>query len=434
MTTSSLNKSILRLALPNIITNITVPLLGLVDLALMGHLGDPVYIGAVALGSVIFSMVYAGFGFLRMGTSGFTAQEFGAKNDIGISLALWRSLVVAIGIGFLLILLQKPIELISFSILDGSNEVRELAKGYFRIRIWAAPATLGLYTLYGWFLGLQDAKRPMIIAISINLINIVLNFIFVYLFKMTSDGVALASLIAQYSGLLIGVFFLVFKYGKFSVWQPLSELLDSTELRKFFKVNSDIFIRTLALMLTLFFFTAMSARMGDNMLAVNSMLIQFLYIFSYFSDGFAFAGEALVGKAHGGKNKTLLRKTIKYLFLWGWLAALLISLVYLFGSGKIVSILTSDPDLRNIAYNYRWWVIVLPFTTIAAFIWDGVFIGLTASKQMRNVMLFSAFIVFFPSYFISVGFFGNHSLWFAINLFMVVRSLLMWKASRGLVV
>lgn len=428
-----MNRDFLKLAIPNIITNVTVPLLGLVDLALMGHLGDPVYIGAVALGSVIFSLIYTGFGFLRMGTSGFTAQVFGAKNETGINLVLWRSLLVAMGLAFILIVLQKPIEIISFNLLDGSNEVRELAKEYFRIRIWAAPATLGLYALYGWFLGMQNAKPPMIIAISINLINIALNFVFVYSFNMTSDGVALASVIAQYSGFMIGIFFLITKYRKLSGWQPFSLLFETVELKKFFKVNSDIFIRTMALMMTFTFFTAVSAQMGDKMLAVNSLLIQFLFVFSYFSDGFAFAGEALVGKAYGANNKIMIHKIVHHLFIWAWLTAIVFSIIFFVGHEKILSILTNDYELIKLASEYRWWIVILPVTTIAAFIWDGVFIGLTASKQMRNVMLLSAFLIFLPSYYLTVNYFGNHSLWLAMNLFMTIRSLLMWKAWRTMI-
>jgi MATE family multidrug resistance protein len=350
-----------------------------------------------------------------------------------MSLILWRSVLVGLGLGILFILMQQPIELIAFKLLDGSHEVRALAIEYFRLRIWAAPATLGLYALYGWFLGMQDAKIPMAIAISINLINIALDFVFVYWLNMTSAGVATASVIAQYSGLVIAFVFLVKKYSGFTKKHKLSVLLNSQQIRKFFKVNTDIFIRTLALMLTLAFFTAMSARMGNELLAVNSLMIQFLYIFSFFADGIAFAGEALVGKAYGANNRNLLKKTIKNVFLWGWLATLLISLVYLFGFDKIMAILTNDPVLKEIADDYIWWVVLLPLSTIAAFIWDGVFIGLTASKQMRNVMLISTFVLFFPAYFLSVGYFGNHSLWFAINFFMAARSLLMWKTSGALI-
>ena len=427
-----MNKAIFKLAVPNIITNITVPLLGLVDLALMGQLGNPVFIGAIALGSVIFNLVYSGFGFLRMGTTGFTAQFFGADNKQELSLTLWRSLLVAIGIGLIFIVLQKPIELISFYLLDGSDQVKELAKGYYRIRIWAAPATLGLYALYGWFLGMQNAKPPMIIAISINVINIILNFVFVYWFNMTSNGVAYASVIAQYSGLFIGFVFLALKYPKFIKWLPYNYLLDPIELKKFFKVNTDIFLRSIALMLTFTLFTAMSAKMGDNILAVNSLLIQFLFIFSYFTDGFAFAGEAMVGKAYGGKNLPLLRKTVKHLFYFGWLASFIFSIIYFFGSDIILSILTNNEEIISQAYEFRWWVIILPITTLASFIWDGIYIGLTASKKMRDVMLISTFVFFLPSYYIGTLYFENHGLWFALNFFMAIRSLLMWKSSKRL--
>jgi MATE family multidrug resistance protein len=428
-----MNRDIFKLALPNIITNITVPLLGLVDMALMGHLDNPAYIGAIAIGSIIFNIIYTAFGFLRMGTTGFTAQFVGSENKKGISQTLWRSLLVALSIAFLLLIFQKPIEIFSFFILDGSNEVKDLAKEYFNIRIWAAPATLGLYALYGWFLGMQDAKTPMIIAIGINIINIVLNFIFVYIFKMTSEGVALATLIAQYSGFILALSIMLTKYKKLSLWQPIKELINPAEISKFFKVNGDIFIRTLSVMLVFSLFTSMSASMGDKILATNSLLIQFLFLFSYFADGFAYAGEALTGKAYGSSRTDLLRKTVGSLFNWAWGASLLFSGIYLIASKQIISLLTNNPVLIEMAFNFRWWVIIMPITTIAAFIWDGIFIGLTASKQMRNVMLISVFVVFLPSYFISQSYFGNHSLWFAMNLFMASRSLLMWRASRKLI-
>lgn len=428
-----MNRDIFRLALPNIITNITVPLLGLVDMALMGHLKNPAYIGAIALGSIVFNIIYTAFSFLRMGTTGFTAQFFGSKNEKGLSQTLWRSLLVGLSIAFVLLLFQKPIEMFSFFILDGSNEVKELAKNYYNIRIWAAPATLGLYALYGWFLGMQDAKTPMIIAIGINIINIVLNFVFVYHFNMTSDGVALATVIAQYSGFSFGLFILFKKYKKLSIWQPIKDLINAVEIKKFFKVNGDIFIRTISLMIVFSLFTSMSAKIGDNTLAINSLLIQFLFIFSYFADGFAFAGEALVGKAYGSSKQSSLGKTVNYLFRWGWAASLLFSIIYLIGSEQIIAILTNNTELINMAYEFKWWVIILPITTIAAFIWDGIFIGLTASKQMRNVMLLAVFLIFLPSYFLTASHFGNHSLWFALNIFMAARSLLMWRSSKGLI-
>lgn len=421
-----MNRQILKLAIPNIVTNITVPLLGLVDMALMGHLDDPVYVGAIALGSIIFNLVYTGFGFLRMGTTGFTAQYFGANNKQGLILILQRASIVAVSLGILMVLFQYPIEIFSFWLLDGSPQLIELAKQYYEIRIWSAPATLGLYAFYGWFLGMQDAKPPMIIAISVNIINIILNFVFVYLLNMTSDGVAYASLIAQYTGLSIALFFILTKYKDYAVPQSLKLIFKTVELKKFFKVNTDIFFRTIALMLTFTFFTATSATLGDKILAVNSLLIQFFFIFSYFADGFAFAGEALSGKAWGARNFTQLKKTVTYLFRWSWAAAIVFSAFYFFGQKFVMQFLTDNSELIKLSMEYNIWVILLPLTTFAAFAWDGVFIGLTASKQMLRVMLIATFLVFLPSYYISKTFINDHALWFSMNLFMLIRSLLMW--------
>ncbi|PLX09964.1 MAG: MATE family efflux transporter [Marinilabiliales bacterium] len=424
-----MNRQILRLAIPNIITNITVPLLGLVDMALMGHLPNPVFIGAIALGSVVFNLVYTGFGFLRMGTTGFTSQLFGAKNKLGLNLILWRSVLTAAVLGILLIFLQKPIEFVAFSILESGNDVIGLAKEYYQIRIWAAPATLGLYAFYGWFLGMQNAKPPMIIAITINIINIVLDFVFVYWFNYTSAGVAYASLIAQYTGLIMAIGMVLFKYPEYAKVPALRLIAKASELKKFFKVNTDIFFRTIALMLSFTFFTYTSANMGENILAVNSLLIQFFFIFSYFADGFAFAGEALSGKAYGSKSSKLLLKTIKSLFVWGAIAAVFFSFIYLVAYDIILNFLTNNDQLIFIAANFNWWVILLPITTFAAFIWDGVFIGLTASRQMLIAMIISIFGFYFPAYYLSSALLGNHSLWFAMNLFMAARSLFMWYFS-----
>lgn len=424
-----MNRQILRLAIPNIITNITVPLLGLVDMALMGHLPNPIFIGAIALGSVVFNLIYTGFGFLRMGTTGFTSQLFGANNKLGLNLILWRSVITAGIIGLLLILLQKPIEFLAFSILDASEDVIMLAKEYYLIRIWAAPATLGLYAFYGWFLGMQNARPPMIIAITVNVINILLDFIFVYALDYNSAGVAFASVIAQYSGLILAILFVVFKYTDYAKNPTLKLIMKANELKKFFKVNTDIFFRTIALMLSFTFFTYTSANMGDKVLAINSLLIQFFFIFSYFADGFAFAGEALSGKAYGANNNSLLSKTIKYLFIWGGLSALAFSVIYFTAYDIILKFLTDNAELIVLSKEFNWWVVLLPITTFAAFIWDGIFIGLTASRQMLIAMLISIFGFFFPAYYLSSNFLESHSLWFAMNLFMVARSLFMWLFS-----
>ncbi len=426
----SINRQILRLSVPNVVSNITVPLLGLVDLAMMGHLEDPLYIGAIALGSTIFSLIYSGFGFLRMGTTGFTAQAYGANLKQEITFILYRSLAVAFGLAILLILMQYPIQWLAFKLFDGSEEVKVLAREYFYIRIMAAPATLGLYALHGWYLGMQNAKIPMILAIVINSVNIILNLVFIIGLKMTSDGVAMASVIAQYSGLLLALYFLRTKFQSYLVKYKIQLIFYGEAIRKFFVVNSDIFIRTILLIFALAFFTSMSARISDEILAVNTLLFQFFFIFSYFADGFAFAGESLTGKARGAGDNTLLRKTITHLFYWGWAASFMFSILFLVGFKPLLWVMTDNPDLIDLASKYIWWIVLLPLVSGAAFIWDGIYIGVTASRAMRNTMIIAVLIIFLPSYYISIGYLGNHALWLSLSLFMASRGLLMWSIAR----
>jgi MATE family multidrug resistance protein len=428
----SLNRNILRLAVPNIISNLTVPLLGMADFALMGHLktDSVVYVGAVALGTTIFNVLYMSLGFLRMGTSGFTAQSFGAKDDKALSLGLQHSLLVAMLLAFSLILLQYPIQWAAFKMLDGSPQVTSLARQYFYIRIYAAPATLALYSFYGWFLGMQNARIPMAIAILVNSVNISLNFLFVYAFHMHSNGVALASVIAQYTGLLLAIWFLLKKYKDFARRIALKILLKKEGLMIFFKVNGDIFIRTLLLIFVLTFFTGISARISNKILAVNTLLFQFFFFFSYFADGFAFAGEALTGKAKGSGSLLLLKKTVNRLFVWGLGIALFTSLIYLIGLKYFMYILTDNVAIINLTKEYSWWVVLLPLTGIAAFIWDGIYVGVTAAKAMRNTMILSTIFVFLPAFYLFFPYLGNNGLWLALQIFMISRGVSMWLLAR----
>ncbi len=421
-----LNKDILRLAIPNLITNITVPLLGMADLAMMGHLDDVAYLGAIALGSTIFSVVYSVFGFLRMGTTGLSAQAFGAQNHEAIALVLKRSLIIAMMMAFGLILLQYPIRLVSFFYLESTPQVESLASSYFNIRIYAAPATLGLYALYGWFLGMQNATFPMLIALFVNLLNIGLNFLFVFGFNLNSDGVAWATLAAQYSGLILGLFFLWTRYRHYLFRQSFKKVFNRLDMSRFLGVNSDIFIRSVVLLITLSFFTAMSARSGEKLLAVNTLLFQFFFLFSYFADGLAYAAESLVGKAFGAGNRIFLRQTIKRIFAWSMVIMLLVTLLYYFGAEVLLGIMTDSKSLIESADDFYLWIVVLPLTSFAAFIWDGIYVGVTDSKTMRNSMILAACFVFFPVYFLTRDSLGNHALWLALNVFMLARSLLMW--------
>ncbi len=428
----SLNRRILRLALPNIITNITVPLLGMADFALMGHLKQEsaLYVGAIALGSTIFNVIYMSFAFLRMGTSGFTAQAYGARNNEKMALALQRAVLTGLLFSLLLILSQYPIQWVAFRLLKGGEEVKHLARQYFYIRIYAAPATLMLYGFYGWFLGMQNAKFPMIVAVTVNALNIGLNFLFVSGFHMKSDGVALATVIAQYTGLLLALIFAVLFYKPYTLPRKFARIIRWKELSVFFKVNGDIFIRTLLLILTIAFFTGTSARFGDNVLAVNSILFQLFFIFSYFADGFAYAGEALTGKALGSGDKLLLKKTVYGLFRWGWGIAIISSLAYAAGFPLLMKLMTNNPELLTLSRTYALWVILLPLFSVAAFIWDGVYVGVTASKAMRNTMIIASLFVFLPVYYLTVNRLGNHALWLAMELFMLTRGVSMWVMAK----
>lgn len=416
-----MNRSILKLALPNIVSNITVPLLGLIDLALMGHLGSDVYIGAISLGGVIFNFIYWSFGFLRMSTSGFTAQAFGENNRAETITILARALIVTMGISLLILILQAPIAWASFQLIGGSNEVETLANEYFRIRVWAAPAALSLFVFSGWFLGMQNARYPMIIAIMVNVVNIVLSVIFVFVLKMKSDGVALGTALSQYVGVLIAIILFLKKYKYLIPDVSRKGIMNFKILTNFFKVNTDIFIRTFCIILVFTFFTSKSASIDDTILAVNSLLIQMLLFFSFFIDGFAFAGEALVGKYVGAKQINQLKKVVKLLFYWGIGLALAFTLIYFVGINFILKLLTSQAAVLKAAQPFLFWVILVPVASFASFIWDGIYIGATASKAMRNALLASTLFVFAPVYYFLNPIWENHALWLGMILFMFAR-------------
>lgn len=427
-----LNRRILKLALPNIFTNITIPLLAMVDLGLMGHMGSEKYVGAVAVGGMIFSFLFWVFGFLRMGTSGFTAQAFGKRNLAETGNILLRASVVAFGVGLLLIALQWPLGWLAFSLVDGSAGVETLARQYFAIRIYAAPPTLFLYVLTGWFIGMQNARLPMILAISVNLLNVLLSLAFIKWLDWGSNGVAWANVVSQYFGLVLGIVLLSFYRRRIFKHLALREALNLKALKGFMHVNADIFIRSLCLIFTLSFFTTQSANASDTILAVNTLLFQFFYFFSYFVDGFAYAAEALAGKYIGAGNLPMLRKVVKRLFVWGAGIALTFTIVYLAGGNSILRLLTNDANVLTATRPYTFWVVLVPILSFAAFIWDGIYVGATASRAMRNSMLIITTLIFLPSWYFLTPWLGNHGLWLAILLFMAARAVfLSFMAGRS---
>lgn len=415
-----MNKNILRLAIPNIISNITVPLLGLVDMYIVGHLDSEDYIGAIALATMIFNFIYWSFSFLRMGTSGFTAQAYGADNRQEQTNILMRSLTVAMGAGLLIILLQYVIASVGFYFLDAGPVVKSYAHQYFYIYIWAAPAVLGLYTFNGWYVGMQNAKIPMIVAIGINIVNIALSFTFVYGLGMKLDGVALASACAQYTGFLSFVIIWNLKYGNLKKYINLSILKDIASYIPFFKVNSDIFIRTIALVSVTTFFMSASAKLGKDILAVNALLMQLFVLFSYMMDGFAYAAEALTGKYIGANNRQQLKTLVKRLFLWGIIIAGLFTLAYAFFLEPILGFLTDKQNVIELSKQFSFWVCLIPIAGFSAFLWDGVFVGATASHQMRNSMLI-AVASFFIVYYVFSSIFANNILWIAFIVYLALR-------------
>ncbi len=426
------NKRILNLAVPNIISNITVPLLSMVDISLVGHLesGSKLHIGAISLGTMIFNILYWGFSFLRMGTSGFTAQAFGKRDMRESMLILSRAVSVAILGALLLIILQYPIAKLGFFILNGSKDVEALARQYYFIRIWAAPATIGLYAFTGWFIGMQNAKIPMFIAITVNLLNIGFNVLLIHQFGMKSDGVALGTVIAQYSGLVLAIFlFSRYHKGLMKYWSYRA-MVELKALKLFFSVNKDIFIRTICLIFVMSFFTAQSANIGDTVLAVNSVLLQFFMFFSFFLDGFAYAAEALTGRYIGEKSYTGLRKVVIRLFQWGIGLGLFFTLVYTFLGEQILLLLTDNDEVLSKSNEYIFWVYLIPLITFSAFVWDGIYIGATASSGMRNAMLVSTVIFFIPLYYLLIGPLGNHGLWLAFIIFQLSRGALQTILSK----
>ena len=391
-----MNKKILQLAFPSIVSNITVPLLGLIDVVIVGHLGSASYIGAIAVGGMLFNIIYWLFGFLRMGTSGLTSQALGKRNLQEVIHCLFRSLGIGLFLSFFLLLFQYPIQQTAFMLLDTTQKVEELAISYFRICIWGAPAVLGLYSFSGWFIGMQNSRFPMFIAITQNLINILASLFFVFVLHMKVEGVAMGTLVAQYAGFFMALILFLGSYRKrLDRWMSLKKIWESTAIRHFFKINSDIFFRTLCLVAVTTFFTSVGAKQGDVILAVNTLLMQLFTLFSYFMDGFAYAGEALAGRYVGASNKNSLNRMILLLFKWGIGLSILFTLLYGVGGKDFLSLLTNDTAVIQEAVTYFYWVIFIPFAGFAAFLWDGILIGATATRWMLYSMLIASCSFFF---------------------------------------
>lgn len=414
------DQQILHIALPSIVSNITVPLLGLIDVSIVGHLGAASYIGAIAVGGMLFNMIYWLFGFLRMGTGGLTAQAYGRHDLQEVTRILLRSLSISLLLALALLLLQYPIRNIAFMCMDTSEEVRQLATLYFHICIWGAPATLGLYGFTGWYIGMQNSRFPMFIAITQNIVNIAASLFFVFVLKMKVEGVALGTLVAQYAGLGMACLLWLAYYRPLRKYLLQKALFDRTEMKRFFQVNRDIFIRTLCLIAVTVFFTSTGAAYGDVVLAVNALLMQLFTLFSYFMDGFAYAGEALTGKYIGAKDNQSLRLTIRHLFKWGIALSLLFTLLYGAGGKSFLGLLTNDTSVISASEEYIYWVLAIPLAGFSAFLLDGICIGATATHLMLRSMLVAS-ASFFLLYYGLHDTLGNHALWMAFIVYLSLR-------------
>lgn len=411
-----------RIAAPMILSNISVPLLGMVDTGVTGHLDNSAYLGAVAIGSTIFTFIYMGMNFLRMGTTGIAAQSFGANDNDGLRASLGQALIVGLCIALGLIVSQQFIGDLALTLLGGDVETQAYAAEYFFIRIWSAPGTLANYALIGWFIGLQNARVPLFIFLTINITNIVLDLLFVVVLGMTVDGVALASVIAEYSGFLVGAAFAISALKKRAGHWPLDRLTNITAYRAFFSVNANLFIRTMALMFTLSFMTAQSARLGGQILAANAVLLQFQHLTSFGLDGIAHAAEALVGKAIGEKRRDILLHSVQLTLRWSVIFATGFTAFFFAAGPMIISILTDLPDIREIAIRYLPWVIASPIVSVWCFLYDGVYVGATRARDMRNIMMASTLLVFLPAWYFLQAY-GNDGLWLAFLLFMASRGI-----------
>lgn len=433
---NSLNKDILRLAIPSILANITIPLVGIVDTAIIGHISDAAAIGGIAIGTMLFDLLYWNFGFLRVGTSGLTAQAYGAGDVTECRKILSRSLTVAVLAAFFLWAIQWLFVNAVLAVVPCSQEVASVAREYFFVRIWAALATLMLFTFKGWFIGMQDTKSPMAVDIVVNVVNMGASYYLAVHTPLGIIGVAHGTVIAQYTGLFLAVLILVFKYHIVHIgWQEIVDAMQGVELKRMMALNGNLFIRSLCFMVVYVGYTWLASRYGDTELAVSSILMKLFMFFSFFVDGFAYAGEALVGKAYGeyksqiSNFKFQISNLVRLLFNWAIGVGLLFTALYAVGGDNCLALLTNDLSIIGTADKYLVWLALMPIISSLAFMWDGVYIGATAGLQIRNSMIWAA-VAFVALYLMTFRFVGTHALYIAYLAHLVARVIYLsanWK-------
>lgn len=414
-------REVAGLAWPLILSNITVPLLGLVDTAVLGHLPQERYLGAATLGATLFSFLYWGFGFLRMGTTGLTAQARGSADWHGVIRLLAQGLIIAIALGALLIAVHPPLIRLGLWLLDGSPAVTELAHRYAAIRIASAPAVLANYAILGWALGMGRSRVALALMIVNNGLNIALDLLLVVGLGMTVEGVALGSVLADYGALVAGIGWALTARRRWQLPTYPGGLFAWVHYRELLRVNSALFVRTLCLLFAIAFFHAQGARMGDTILAANAVLMQFILITAYALDGFAHASEALVGRSLGANDEAAFRRRLAAATLWSAITAVVASMGFLIAGEALIGLLTSLPDVRDTAAAYLPWMVAMPLLAAGSYLLDGVFVGATRTAAMRDTMI-AALAVYLPCWYATTGW-GNHGLWLAFSAFTLTRTL-----------
>lgn len=429
-----MNREIFRIAIPNIISNITVPIMGIVGTMIAGHMGEAVTsIGSLAIGVTIFNFIYWNCSFIRMGTSGITAQAFGAGDKRTTTLMLARSTMVALAVGLLMLLLQRPLGLAALKVMNGGEQVAE----YFFARIWAVPAGVLLFALNGWLTGMQNAIIPMIVAIVVNIIHIACSLWFAFPLGLGITGIAYASIVAQWMGVAITALICWLHYRKRMTRISLAEVFDLAALKEFFSINSDIIVRTLCIVATYTFFTAASARMGDDViLAVNTILLELFTLFSYMTDGFAYAAEALTGRFIGARDGRSLRQCVKLCMVWSIIVGVGYSALYTGFWRELLGLFIEDGAensalILDYAGRYIGWIIAIPLAASLPFMMDGVMVGATQSRIMRNSMIFAT-IAYFALFYSLRPIIGNNALWLAFTSYMALRGVLQYFMSDRL--
>ena len=428
-----MNREILRIALPNIISNITVPIMGIVSTMIAGHLGDSVTtIGALAIGVSIFNFIYWNCSFIRMGTSGITAQAFGASDNHTTTLMLARAVVVSVAVGFIMLLFQKPLGLVALKIMNGG----EMVADYFFARIWAVPAGVLLFGLNGWLTGMQNAVIPMIVAIVVNIIHIACSLWFAFPLGMGIVGIAYASVVAQWTGVAITAAITWWHYGNRLERITWREVMDMQAMRAFFVINRDIIIRTLCICAAYTFFTAASARMDDpTILAVNTILLELFTLFSYMNDGFAYAAEALTGRFIGARDGRSLRECVKKCMVWCMVVGVAYVALYVGWWRELLGLFVEDganaEQIIEYAGRYIGWIIIIPLAASLPFMMDGIMVGATQSRIMRNSMVLAT-VAYFLLFYSLEPVIGNNALWLAFTSYMFLRGVFQYFMSRRL--